>query len=76
MSRYRRQRLRYHAWGIALVPLAPILLPVLGIAVWLDDIGRARELPRPRYGSWFWRIWWWYGYHGVYQLAWDMRRAV
>lgn len=70
------RRWRYRAWGLVLVPLAPLLVPILGVAVWLDNVGRAQELPRPRYGSWFWRLWWWYGYHGVYQLGWWTRNDM
>lgn len=25
---------------------------------------------RMRNGTWYWRIWWWFGYHGLYQLNW------
>jgi hypothetical protein len=64
------RRLRYQAWGIVLVPLAPLLVPLLGTAAWLDDIGRRQEISRPRYGTWMWRLWWWYGYHGLYQIDW------
>lgn len=23
-----------------------------------------------RHATWYWRIWWWFGYHGLYQLDW------
>lgn len=44
---------------------APILLPLLGALV-LIDRHFAYRLRRP-----FWvRIWWFYGYRGVYKLGW------
>lgn len=24
--------------------------------------------------TWYWRIWWWIGYHGPYQLSWIWER--
>lgn len=73
---YRSRRWLYHAWGLVLVPLAPLLLPLLATAIWLDGIGRAQEVHRPRYGYPIWRIWWWYGYHGLYQIDWWMKRRA
>lgn len=30
--------------------------------------------PKPvkaaRKATWYWRIWWWIGYHGIYQIGW------
>jgi|GEM_PF-3604180 len=23
-----------------------------------------------RKSTWYWRIWWWFGYHGLYQINW------
>jgi len=23
-----------------------------------------------RQPTWYWRIWWWFGYHGLYQINW------
>ena len=25
---------------------------------------------KTRKGTWYWRIWWWFGYHGLYQINW------
>ena len=24
--------------------------------------------------TWYWKIWWWFGYHGIYQIGWLWRR--
>jgi hypothetical protein len=26
-----------------------------------------------RNATWYWRIWWWMGYHGLYQINWDWK---
>ena len=26
-----------------------------------------------RESTWYWRIWWWFGYHGLFQLNWWWR---
>jgi hypothetical protein len=26
--------------------------------------------------TWYWRIWWWIGYHGLYQIGWRYMGAV
>jgi hypothetical protein len=31
---------------------------------------------RARLPTWFWRIWWWIGYHGLYQIGWRYMGAV
>lgn len=28
-----------------------------------------------RYPTWYWRAWWWIGYHGLYQYDWWLRRV-
>lgn len=25
---------------------------------------------------WYWRIWWWLGYHGLYQINWHFKRIA
>lgn len=55
---------------------APILLPVVGFYIALDTYGRALSwptLPRP---WWLNRIWWVYGYRGLYQLDWWLKRRA
>ncbi len=27
-----------------------------------------------RRSTWYWRIWWWFGYHGLYQISWWWHR--
>jgi hypothetical protein len=67
------RRWRYHAWGIVLVPLAPVLLPALGLRVAFETWGRALDWPTPERRRFWVRLWWWYGYHGLYQLDWRMK---
>lgn len=54
----------------------PVLLPMLGLHV--AAMAWARGLGWPvasvRYASWPMLIWGWYGYHGLYQIDWWMKR--
>lgn len=27
-----------------------------------------------RRDTWYWRIWWWIGYHGLYQIDWWIKK--
>lgn len=27
-----------------------------------------------RHATWYWKIWWWIGYHGLYQIDWWLKR--
>ncbi len=27
-----------------------------------------------RQATWYWRLWWWFGYHGLYQINWWWRK--
>jgi len=27
-----------------------------------------------RKATWYWRIWWWFGYHGLYQINWWLKK--
>jgi len=35
------------------------------------DTNGEKEMRRP---TWYWRIWWWFGYHGLYQINWWLKR--
>lgn len=64
-ARARLRRYRYHAWGVVLIPLAPLLLPILAGLVYFGARRRAWQ-----------RAWWWYGYHGLYQIDWARKRRA
>ncbi len=69
------RRWRYHARGLVLIPLAPVLLPLLGGYVAFQTLARALRwnVPTSRRGTWYWQVWWWYGYHGLYQIDWGKK---
>lgn len=46
--------------------------------IWnLEDLKNQPDL-RKRSGvrlkTWYWSIWWWIGYHGLYQINWAWKR--
>lgn len=57
----------------------PILFPLTCAAAAFDTYARAlgwRE-HGTREGTWFWRVWWFYGYRlGLYKLDWWLKRRV
>ena len=45
--------------------------------LWFND---RKKLPKVRYKTWYWSIWWWFGSHGLYKInwawkEWRLRRA-
>ncbi len=76
-----REKLRWQQRFTALVALVglPVLLPVTGAVIayqaWAVQLGW-RTFEGGRRGSWWVRIWWWYGYHGLYQIDWAMKRRA
>ena len=55
----------------------PVFLPVFGAIIayqaWAVQMGW-RNFKGGRKGAWWVRIWWWYGYHGLYQIDWWMKK--
>lgn len=43
-------------------------------------LGSVAVLYRPadkvRTKTWYWSIWWWYGYHGLYQINWMIKGLI
>lgn len=31
------------------------------------------KFKKGRKGTWYWLIWWWIGYHGLYQINWKIK---
>lgn len=64
------------AWAVFAGVLGPLLLlgPVVAFCTWRRALGWPG--PRSRSSTFYWRAWWWYGYRGLYQLDWRMKRRA
>jgi hypothetical protein len=48
-----------------------LALPLVALIWAIDTRARRRGLKDgPRYSTWYWRIWWSFGYAGLYQFGW------
>jgi hypothetical protein len=63
------------AVGLILVVGPPL---ILGMVVIADAHARHLQWKTdgPRHATWYWRIWWWYGYHGLYRVDWWLKRRA
>ncbi len=56
----------------AAITLAVCLVPIVLLGSVVVAQGFARQqgwrAVQGRKGTWYWRVWWWYGYHGLYQI--------
>lgn len=59
---------------ILLAILLVILLAIIGPPLALGWVAMACRDGKPRYATWYWRLWWFYGYHGLYQINWAWKR--
>lgn len=57
--------------GMLLLLVFVLMLPVMGSYV---VYRRFCPISGMRRATWYWRIWWWYGYHGLYQIDWQWKR--
>lgn len=70
------RRALYALRRVVYVLVSPLAFPILGAIVayqlWARALGW-RETTERRC-TWYWRVWWFYGYHGLYQIDWKMKR--